>query len=75
MIYAVTVKPGSKKGPLVLEEGRELTVFLRERPVEGKANTALIQILAKHFGVAKSQVMIKSGIRGRKKLIEIENML
>lgn len=75
MIYAVTVKPGSKKGPLVIEKDAELVVFLRERPIGGKANTALIQILAKHFDVAKSQINIKSGTRGRKKLVEIETVV
>lgn len=75
MIYAVTVKPGSKKGPLVMEKDTELVVFLRERPIEGKANTALIQVLAKHFSVSKSQISIKSGTRGRKKLVEIETVV
>lgn len=71
MIYTTLVKPNSKKGPLVVENNGELTVYLREKPVEGEANMALIKILAKHFGVAKSCVVIKSGARGRKKLIEI----
>ncbi len=71
MIYSVTVKPGSKKGPLVLASGNVLTVYLREKPIDGAANTALIQLLAKHFRVAKSCVVIKSGARGRQKLVEI----
>lgn len=71
MIYTVLVKPNSKKGPLVIEKNGELTVYLREKPVEGKANMTLIKILAKHFGVAKGCVVIKSGAHGRKKLIEI----
>lgn len=75
MIYAVTVKPGSKKGPLVVKKGNELTVFLRERPIEGKANTALIKLLAEYFNVAKSQIKIKTGARGRKKLVEIKTMV
>ena len=72
MIYQVTVKPNSKKGPLVVVgEGNQLTVFLREKPIEGEANAALIKILAKHFGVGKSCIKIKSGARGRIKLVEI----
>lgn len=71
MIYAVTVKPNSKKGPLVLQDGQELTVYLREKPIDGEANAALIKLLAKHFDVAKSSIDIKSGAHGRKKLIEI----
>lgn len=71
MIYQVTVKPNSKKGPLVVVAGDSLTVYLREKPVDGEANQALIKILAKHFDVAKSQILIKSGLRSRQKRIEI----
>lgn len=71
MIYQVTVKPNSKKGPLVIVAGDNLTVYLREKPVDGEANQALIKILAKHFDVAKSQILIKSGLRSRQKRIEI----
>lgn len=71
MIIEITVKPNSKKGPLVVEEAGNLTVFLREKPVDGAANTALIEILAQHFQVAKTRIRIKTGARGRKKLVEI----
>lgn len=70
-IFEVTVKPNSKKGPLILENAEKLTVYLREKPIDGEANTALIKNLAKHFNVSKSQVVLKSGQRGRKKLVEI----
>ena len=71
MIYTVTVKPNSKKGPLVIANGAELTVFLREKPIDGEANQALIKLLSQHFGVAKSCIEIKSGQHGRKKLITV----
>ena len=74
MIYSVTVKPGSKKGPLVVQDGEDLVVYLREKPVEGQANTALIKLLAAHFHVPKTTVQIKSGARGRKKLVEIPDL-
>lgn len=84
MIYSVTVKPGSKKGPLVVETSvtddtipvsnvatKNLTVYLREKPVDGAANIALVKVLAAHFHVAKSCVIIKSGATSRHKLVEI----
>ena len=71
MIYEVLVKPNSKKGPLVVTSGTMLTVYLREKPIDGEANAALIKLHAKHFGVAKNRIAIKTGTRGRKKLIEI----
>lgn len=72
MIYEITVKPNSKKGPLVVADGDRLTVFLREKPVDGEANAALIKILSKHFKVAKTRITIKRGNTSRKKLVEIE---
>lgn len=71
MKYNVVVKPGSKKGPLIEETPDGLVVYLRERPVEGAANQALIKLLAKHFDVSKSQVAIKVGTTGRHKIVEI----
>lgn len=73
MIYEVTVKPNSKKGPLVVAENNKLIVYLREKPVDGEANVALIKLLSKHFRVAKSCIVIKSGTRGRQKRVEILN--
>ncbi len=72
MIYEITVKPNSKKGPFIVADGDRLTVFLREKPVDGEANAALIKILSKHFNVAKTRINIKRGNASRKKLVEIE---
>jgi len=72
MIYEVTVKPNSKKGPLVVTAGNQLTVYLREKPIDGEANAALVKLLAQHFDVAKTRIMVKRGHTFRKKLVEIE---
>lgn len=71
MIYEVRVKPNSKKGPLVVADGDKLTVYLREKPIEGEANLALVRLLAQYFDVAKTSITIKSGQHGRTKLVEI----
>jgi uncharacterized protein (TIGR00251 family) len=44
---------------------------LKSPPVDGKANTELIELVARHFGCRKSAVRIKSGASGRVKLVEI----
>ncbi|MBR5027001.1 DUF167 domain-containing protein [Candidatus Saccharibacteria bacterium] len=71
MNVEVTVKPGSKKGPLVEKSGDGLTVYLREKPHDGEANAALIKMLAEYFDVAKTSIVIKSGSKSHKKLIQI----
>jgi uncharacterized protein len=68
----VHVKPGSSKGPLIVETGDgEITVFLRERAVDGKANDGLVRVLAEHFGVPKSRIEIVRGHASRKKIVSI----
>jgi uncharacterized protein len=54
-------------------EGR-LLVRLSQPPVDGKANEALIELLAQALGVPKRRVTIDRGEHGRTKLIEVEGM-
>lgn len=73
MKITVQVKPGSTKGPLVeVIDEKNLVVYLRERAVDGAANEALVRVLAKHFGLAKSKVIIETGFSGRTKRIRLE---
>ena len=72
MRYTLFVKPGSKKGPLVeIGEDGTLTVYVRERPIDGEANKAVIALLAKHFDVAKSEIEIEAGKTGKHKRVRI----
>ncbi len=74
MLISLTVKPGSKKGPLVLPvegKGNEYVVYLREKAHDGEANEALIRLLAKHFNLPKTSIKIKSGHASRKKIVEL----
>lgn len=71
MLISVTVKPNSKKGPLVVNNpDGSLTVFLREKPHDGEANAALLKLLSAHFNVPKTSLKLKSGATSRHKLIE-----
>jgi len=66
----VEVKPNSKTEE-VSQESDSFIVRVKEPPREGKANQAVIKLLAEHFGVPKSQVRIVSGLRSRNKIIEV----
>jgi len=66
----VKVKPNSKTEELVREED-SFIVKVKEPPREGRANQAVIKLLAEHFGVPQSRVRILSGFRSRNKVIEV----
>lgn len=68
----VKAKPNSKRQAIVTEAEGSLTAYLKSPPSDGKANEELIQLLAKSFGVAKSKIVIKSGLSSRIKLVEID---
>jgi uncharacterized protein len=68
----VRVKPGSKKGPLVeVAEDGELTIYVRDPAVEGKANEAVVRLLAKHLDVPRSRLELVSGATSRVKRFRI----
>lgn len=72
---SVQVKPGSKKGPLIQTSlTGELLVYVREPAVDGKANIALVELIARHYDVPKSAVKIIRGLSSRHKHIRIATM-
>ena len=70
--YTVRVKPGSRRGPLVEASAEGLTVFVRERAVDGAANDGVVRALADHFGVPRSRVTILRGHAARIKRVEVD---
>jgi len=66
----VVVKPGSRAGERIeaLADG-SLIVHLQARPIEGAANTALLTLLAAHWGVPKSHLAIVRGGTSRQKVV------
>lgn len=72
MRVSVIVKPGSKKGPLVQPDLLGgLLIYIREPALEGKANKAVIELLAKYYNVPKSYVEIISGHTSKHKIVNV----
>ncbi len=71
MIFDVKVKPNSKRESIGFENGM-IVVKIREKPIEGKANKALIEKLAKALGVAKSCIQIVGGEKSKNKRVSID---
>lgn len=68
---SVKVKPGSKRpGITELEDGL-IEVRVKSPPVDGKANAEVLKALAKHLGLKRSQLEIKSGAGSKLKRILI----
>jgi hypothetical protein len=68
----VKVKPGSREDSLVEQADGTWLARVKAPPVDGKANAALVALVAAHFGLRKAQVSIKSGASARLKLVQLE---
>ena len=69
----VKVKPGSRREELTELPDGTWVAHVKAQPVDGKANAALIALVAAHFGVRRAQVSLRSGASGRLKLLQLED--
>jgi uncharacterized protein (TIGR00251 family) len=69
----VKVKPRSKTEDVTKEmDGDVYVVRVKEPPVEGKANRAVLKLLAKHFEVPESRLRIVTGLSSKNKVVEVK---
>lgn len=69
--FRVQVVPRASRSEIVGEHDGTLRIRIAAPPVEGAANAELIKVLAKKFGVAKSNVEIVSGHSSRVKHVVV----
>jgi uncharacterized protein (TIGR00251 family) len=72
LILELHVQPGASRTEFAGRHGERIKVRIRARAADGKANEALIQFLAAHFGVPRRCVTIISGAKSRTKRVAIE---
>ena len=70
----VHLTPRSARDEVLGLEGDVLRARVTAPPVEGRANEALLRLLAEALGVPKTSLRIVRGQRGRKKLVVVEEL-
>ena len=72
--FPVRVQSRASRDEVVGVQESHLRVRLTAPPVEGQANAALVDLLAKRLGVRRSAVSIVSGETGRLKWVEVAEL-
>lgn len=72
MRLSVIAHPNSKKPRIEKDLLETVHVYVREPPLEGKANKAVIEALADYFCVKKSAVTFVSGTKSKLKHFDIK---
>lgn len=67
----VKAKPGFKEDKVEKIDETHYVVAVKELPIQGRANRAIINILAEFFKISPSRINIVSGYTTKQKIIEI----
>jgi hypothetical protein len=70
----VRLNPRSSSSEVTGEREGRVTVRVTAPPVDGRANEALVRLVAERLGVARSRVSIVRGEASRDKLLEVEGL-
>ncbi|MDQ7263303.1 DUF167 domain-containing protein [Paracoccus sp. PS-1] len=68
---AVRVTPRASRNAVILD-GETIRVTVTTVPEDGKANAAVVKLLAKALGVAKSRLVLVRGATARDKLFRLD---
>ncbi|MEI6040360.1 MAG: DUF167 domain-containing protein [Candidatus Berkelbacteria bacterium] len=71
MKIKVKVKTNAREDLVELIDENEYLVKTKELPINGRANLAVIELLAEYFDKPKSLIQIDSGFGSKTKIIEV----
>ena len=69
--FNIRVTPHAKQNKVVESDG-VLRVYTTTVPENGRANSAVIELLSEYFDVPKSKIKIIKGLTGRDKVVSFE---
>jgi hypothetical protein len=73
LLIEVRVQPRAARSEIAGLHGGRLRIRLQAPPVDGKANAALVALLAETLGVPRAQVIIEHGHASRDKRVRIRS--
>ena len=73
MQLAIRVRPKANRSAVEVD-GDRVTVRVTAAPENGKANEAVVALLAKKLGVAKRRVSILRGQKAPDKIVQIDDL-
>jgi uncharacterized protein (TIGR00251 family) len=71
MKITIIAHPNTRKPRIEEDLFGTLHVYVNAPPLEGKANRAILEALAGHYKIKKSQIVLVSGQKSKQKIFEI----
>ena len=73
MLIKVKVFPRAKKQGIIKKSNDSFEIKVKEKPLKGQANKAVINLLSFYFKIPKEKIRLIKGFRQRNKIFEIKN--
>ncbi len=71
MYLKVKVHPSSKQNKVIQKSPDSFEIFVRAKPVDGKANEAVLDLLSEFLRKPRSKIRLVKGGMSRGKIIEV----
>ena len=71
MLIKVKVFPNSKEEEIIKKSEDSFDVSVKEKPIMGMANKAVISALSSYFKISESEIRLIKGFRERNKIFKI----
>lgn len=71
MKIEIKVITGAKNRKIVDKDSLGLKIWLKSKPIDGKANEELIDVLSDYYKLSKSHFCVISGHKNKNKIVEI----
>ena len=72
MLIRVKVFPSSKKEGIIKKTENSFEVRVKEKPIKGLANKAVLEVLSSYFKVPESEIKLIKGFKLKNKIFEIK---
>jgi uncharacterized protein (TIGR00251 family) len=71
MRFNLKVIPNASRSEITVEKNGDWKIKVQTPPEDGRANKAVIQLLAQHFKIPKNRIKIIAGEKSHRKIIEV----
>ena len=72
MLIKVKAYPSAGKQEIVEKDENDFEIWIKEKPIQGQANRAIISILSDHFKIPRENIKLVRGFKQRNKIFEIK---
>jgi uncharacterized protein (TIGR00251 family) len=71
MLIKIKVLPCSKKQGIIKKSPDSFEIKVKEKPIQGQANKAVIKALMDYFQISQSEIKLMKGFKTRNKIFKI----